>query len=88
MALALKCQRARNMGYDLAGKLAGKPHDGTWEGLMEDMAACKFEGEDGMNLLAQAIRYNLPPSAQYPSEPPHVMISVALQALDFVPRGL
>ena len=80
MALALSCQRARNIGYDLPGR--------PWEGLMEDMAACKFEGEDGPEKLATAIRAILPPSAQYPDQPPSVMISVALQAMDFVPRGL
>jgi hypothetical protein len=80
MALALGCQRARNLGYDLPGK--------PWELLMEDMAACKFEGEDGPDKLATAIRAILPPMSQYPDQPPRVMISVALQQMDFVPRGL
>ena len=38
MALALKCQHARNLGYD--------DEQRSWEGLMEEMAACKFEGPD------------------------------------------
>ena len=80
MALALSCQRARNLGYDLQGR--------PWENLMESMAACEYEGEDGLDKLAAAIRDILPPMSQYPGQPPRVMISVALQALDFVPRGL
>ena len=46
MALALKCQRARNVGYDDRGK---------WEQLMESMTACDFEGDDGPEKLAAAL---------------------------------
>ena len=79
MALALKCQRARNVGYDDRGK---------WELLMEEMAACKFEGEDGEKLLADGIRERLPSAIQYPDAAPCEMVSVALNRLGFVERGL
>ena len=91
MALALSCQRARNFGYDTdAGIRDGGrwPGGGKWEALMEEMAACAFEGDGGDEALAEAIRRRLKASAQFPGEPPCVMISVALQQLDFVPRGL
>ena len=91
MALALSCQRARNLGYDTdAGIRDGGrwPTGGKWEALMNEMAECAFEGDGGDEALSEAIRMRLKASAQYPGEPPSVMICVALQQLDFVPRGL
>jgi len=91
MALALACQRARNLGYDTPDGIrdGGKwPTGGKWESLMEDMAACKFEGDSGDEALADAIRQRLKASSQFPDEAPSVMVCVALQQLDFVPRGL
>ena len=85
MALALKCQRARNLGYDLIGE---QWRGNSWETLMDEMAACKFEGEGGEELLADAIRLRLPPVSQYPGSDTRTMIAVALQSLDFVARGL
>lgn len=68
MALALGCQRARNLGYDTADGVrdGGKwPTGGKWESLMEEMAACNFEGEgnSGNETLAEAIRKRLKASA-------------------------
>jgi hypothetical protein len=80
-SLALKCQRARNVGYDL-------DRGATWEQLMEDMAACKFEGEGGDEKLATAIRERLPSAIQYPAAEPMMMVAVALRAMGFVERGL
>ena len=81
MALALKCQRARNVGYDLP--------DGGWERLMEAMAECEFEGEDGERKLEAVIRERLKnQSALYPDATPREMMAVALNNLGFVERGL
>ena len=85
LCLALKCQRARNLGYDLIGE---QWKGNNWESLMEEMAACQFEGEGGEAQLADAIRLRLPPMSQYPGSDPPMMIAVALQSLDFVARGL
>ena len=79
MALALKCQRSRNVGYDDRGK---------WEMLMNDMAACKFEGEGGDDLLANSIRERLPSAIRYPDASTQEMISVALNNMGFIERGL
>ena len=80
MLLALSCQRARNVGYDL-------PNRG-WEMLMEEMAACDFEGDGGEDKLADAIRERLPSAIQFPDASPKAMIGVALKRLGFVERGL
>ena len=80
MALALKCQRARNFRYDT---------DGRWEMLMEEMARCDFEGEDGVEKLAQAIRLRLRnEAAVYTDAEPREWIAIALNKLGFVERGL
>lgn len=82
MALALKCQRARNLGYDA--------NDGRWEALMEEMAACKFEGADGDEAFAAAIRERLD---EKPNEPKginalNILAASAFNSLDFVEKGL
>ena len=79
MALALKCQRARNVGYD---------SDRRWAMLMEDIAACKFEEEGGDEKLANAIRERLPSAIQYPEATPIQLVSVAMNRMGFVERGL
>jgi membrane associated rhomboid family serine protease len=89
MALALKCQRARNFGYDDCG----------WEGLMDEMAACKFEGEEGEEgeaALCEAIRARLKDPPARPAEGSagsaiqqlNILAAAALKELDFVERGL
>ena len=87
LRLALKCQRARNLGYDIPPGAPKLPERG-WEMLMEEMAECKFEGDGGMEKLAEAIRLRLPEMSRYPDAEPPVMISVALKSLGFVERGL
>ena len=79
LALALKCQRARNLRYD----------DKDWEGLMEDMAACKFEGETGPKVLCDAIRKRLtsPPAEPPGIEPFNVLVAAAFTQLEFVEKG-
>jgi len=87
MALALKCQKARNEGYDAP--------DGRWEQLMDAMAACEFE-EDNLidqQKLADAVNTRL---ASGPIEAididgspnPAGIIAAALEELDFVEKGL
>jgi len=78
MALALKCQRSRNLRYDEPGH--------PWEGLMEEMAACKFEGDGGDVQLAVAIANRL--NVQMSSSSPQAMVAKALMHLGFVDRGL
>ena len=80
MALALKCQRARNVGYD---------PDKRWAMLMESMAACEFEGDDGVHKLAEAIRERLKNEAAVYTEASSLeWIALALNKLGFVERGL
>ena len=84
MALALKCQRARNLGYDAP--------DGRWEALMEEMAAAKFE-TDGMidqHKLAAACNERLPKAvdAATTEENPATAVAEALDHLSFVEKGL
>ena len=80
MALALKCQRARNRRYDT---------DRRWEMLMEEMASCEFEGDDGIEKLAEAIRLRLRNEAAiYKDAEPREWIAIALNKLGFVERGL
>lgn len=87
MALALACQRARNLGYDAP--------DGRWEALMEEMANADFEdgGLIDQEKLAAAINKRLPepiegaldidgnPNAAF-------VVAAALEQLDFVAKGL
>lgn len=81
MVLALKCQRACNVGYDLPGR--------GWQTLMESMAACTFEGDDGQAKLEAAIRERLKNASKlYPEATAREMIAVALNNLGFVERGL
>ena len=81
MALALKCQRACNVGYDLPGR--------GWQTLMESMASCAFEGDDGEAKLEAAIRERLKNASKlYPEATAREMIAVALNNLGFVERGL
>ena len=82
MALALKCQRARNLGYDA--------DDRRWEGLMEEMASCNFEGESGNALLASAIRGRLDEKPNEPKgiEPLNILAASAFNTLEFVQKGL
>ena len=82
LALALKCQRARNMNYDTERK---------WEALMDDMALAKFEGPEGKEKLCDAIRERLGNDA--PAEPAgidafNILAATALKTLHFVERGL
>ena len=80
LALALKCQAARNMGYD----------DQNWEQLMDEMAACRFEGAEGPALLCDAIRQRLPNPPNEPKglDPLPILVASAFQSLGFVERGL
>mmetsp|Transcript_101687 Transcript_101687/g.195167 ORF Transcript_101687/g.195167 Transcript_101687/m.195167 type:complete len:211 (+) Transcript_101687:97-729(+) len=82
LALALKCQRARNFGYDDAGRI--------WEDLMEAMAKCDFEAPaDGDDKLAEAINVrleNVGGSGKHSS--PQSAVAAALAHLGFVDRGL
>ena len=84
MALALKCQRAGNLGYD-------EP-DGRWTSLMNEMAACEFE-EDNFILqekLAAAVnkRLQAPLDAKMEAEEPAAVVAEGLVALDFVKKGI
>jgi len=78
MVLALAWQRARNYGYDTA----------NWEGAMEQMAACEFEGEGGSGRLAQAIRSRLGGSEADASTAVGPLAAKSLEALQFESRGL
>jgi hypothetical protein len=76
MVLALAWQRARNYGYD----------DADWEGAMEDMAACRFEGEGGSERLAQAIRARL--GGGEAGSAVEALAAQSLDVLQFERRGL
>ena len=94
MALALSCQRARNLGYDENGK---------WESLMNEMAAAqymdaKLEFIDYPN-LAGAVNERLPTPFTFDEflasesegtleEYPVAVVARALEELDFVNNGL
>lgn len=81
LALALSCQRARNVGYDTRER--------AWETLMDEIVACAFEGDGSEEKLEQAIRSRLKnQSANYPDATAREMIAVALSHLGFVERGL
>ena len=88
MALALKCQRARNRRYD---------DNGRWEALMDEMADCRFEGDGGQDALCAALRERLgekaPPapaagSAGSGVQQLPILAAAAFKALDFVEKGL
>ena len=80
MVLALKCQRARNVGYD---------SDRRWEMLMEEMAQCNFEGDDGVEKLAEAIKLRLKnEAALYQEAGSSEWVAIALNKLGFIERGL
>ena len=99
LALALKCQRARNLGYDVrVGFQAG-----MWEGLMNDMASCFFEGEGGADKLQAALTAKLAEAAAFESKDPMKTLQVfqqmetatpsqaiarAFRQLDFVRKGV
>lgn len=80
LALALKCQAARNFGYD----------DQNWELLMNEMSACRFEGAEGQVLLCEAIRSRLPEPPNEPRgvDPLSILVASAFQSLGFVEKGL
>ena len=70
------------------------PNDGRWEGLMDEMAACRFEGPDGKELLCDALRSRLSTptneaaATDYGLDPMPTLIGTALRELGFVERGL
>ena len=86
MVLALKSQRARNLGYDYR----------NWESFMNEMAACNFEGEGGEAALCEAIRARLEAPPPVPEEGSAasginqvaVLAAAALTELKFEERGL
>mmetsp|Transcript_16977 Transcript_16977/g.28315 ORF Transcript_16977/g.28315 Transcript_16977/m.28315 type:complete len:157 (+) Transcript_16977:149-619(+) len=82
MVLALKAQHARNFQYDQR----------DWEGLMDDMAACKFEGSDGLGQLCRALRERLeeppPETGTALADPFPILAASALTDLDLVDKGL
>lgn len=87
MALALKCQRARNLGYDAP--------DGRWEALMEEMAACAFEADNMIDQkkLAEAVNLRLEQPIDDPVDidgnyNPAAVVAAALDELGFVQKGL
>ena len=83
-AVALSCQRARNLGYDEA--------DGRWEALMEEMAACEYESEGMIDQrkLAAAVSQRLPTPVDDAAlvESPAGVIAQGLEHLGFVEKGL
>ena len=94
MALALSCQRARNLGYDEGGK---------WESLMDEMAAAQYMDAKlefiDYPKLAQAVNERLPTPFTFDEflaaesegtleEYPVAVVARALDHLDFVNNGL
>ena len=94
MALALSCQRARNMGYDENGK---------WESLMDEMAAAQYMDSKlefiDYPKLAGAVNERLPTPFTFDEflasesegtleEYPVAVVARALEELDFVNNGL
>ena len=94
MALALSCQRARNLGYDENGK---------WESLMEEMASAKYMDAKlefiDYPKLAGAVNERLPEPFTFDQflasesegtleEYPVAVVARALEELDFVNNGL
>ena len=86
MVLALTCQRARNLGYDVP--------DGRWESLMNEMAAADFETEGMIDQekLAAAVNKRLPTPVEgvdIDGNPnPAFVVAEALRQLEFVQNGL
>ena len=94
MALALSCQRARNLGYDENGK---------WESLMDEMAAAQYMDSKlefiDYPKLAGAVNERLPVPFTFDEflasesegtleEYPVAVVARALEELDFVNNGL
>ena len=94
MALALSCQRARNLGYDENGK---------WESLMDEMAAAQYMDAKlefiDYPKLAGAVNERLPTPFTFDEflaaesegtleEYPVAVVARALDHLDFVNNGL
>jgi len=94
MALALSCQRARNLGYDENGK---------WESLMDEMAAAQYMDAKlefiDYPKLAGAVNERLPAPFTFDEflasesegtleEYPVAVVARALEELDFVNNGL
>ena len=94
MALALSCQRARNMGYDENEK---------WESLMDEMAAAQYMDSKlefiDYPKLAGAVNERLPTPFTFDEflaaesegtleEYPVAVVARALEELDFVNNGL
>ena len=94
MALALSCQRARNLGYDENGK---------WESLMDEMAAAQYMDAKlefiDYPKLAGAVNERLPAPFTFDEflaaesegtleEYPVAVVARALDHLDFVNNGL
>ena len=94
MALALSCQRARNLGYDENGK---------WESLMDEMAAAQYMDAKlefiDYPKLAGAVNERLPTPFTFDEflasesegtleEYPVAVVARALEELDFVNNGL
>lgn len=104
LVLALKCQRARNLGYDEPGASGAGSGAGLWEALMNDMASCWFEGDGGPTKLQAAIAAKLAESAAREASDPNVALAIfeanggatppsqtvarAFERLEFVERGL
>ena len=94
MALALSCQRARNLGYDEGGK---------WESLMDEMAAAQYMDSKlefiDYPKLAGAVNERLPTPFTFDEflasesegtleEYPVAVVARALEELGFVNNGL
>ena len=94
MALALSCQRARNLGYDENGK---------WESLMDEMAVAQYMDAKlefiDYPKLAGAVNERLPTPFTFDEflasesegtleEYPVAVVARALEELDFVNNGL
>ena len=87
LALALKCQQARNEGFDAS--------DGRWESLMDDIAAADFN-TDGPIIdqpkLAAEVNKRLPEPIEFEGysrdQYPAAVCGHALEHLDFVEKGL
>lgn len=78
LVLALACERS----------VALQPQTGQlWAGLVQDMAQCRFEGEDGLDQLRMALSTRLTPPPPL-DEPMERLCVRALEALDFPRLGL